>query len=272
MNARELYHEILKKRSCLCVGLDTDPLRIPAYLQREAEPLFTFNRLIVDATIDMAIAYKPNLAFYEAQGPEGMRQLEKTVDYIRSRDPKVFIIADAKRGDIGNTAELYARAFFIHYDFDAVTLSPYMGRDSIIPFLQFEGKWAILLALTSNPGAGDFQLRTLATGERLFERVMLESSAWGTPDNLMYVVGATQPAHLQQIREILPGHFLLIPGVGAQGGSLDEVLEYGWNSLGGLLINNSRGIIYAGQGRDFDAKARHAALEMVESFRIRQGL
>lgn len=271
MNARELYKEILKKRSCLCIGLDTDPRRIPLHLQRDAESLFAFNRAIIDATIDLAVAYKPNLAFYEAQGPEGLQQLEKTVDYIRSQDPNVLIIADAKRGDIGNTAELYARAFFIHYDFDAITLSPYMGKDSVAPFLQFEGKWAILLALTSNAGAEDFQLRSLESGELLYERVMLESSGWGTTDNLMYVVGATKPAHLKRIREILPFHFLLIPGIGAQGGSLDEVLEHGWNALGGLLINNSRGIIYAGEGRDFDEKARQAALQMVESFRIRQG-
>lgn len=263
MTAAELNREIRRKKSCLCVGLDTDPAKIPAHLNSQAHPVFAFNKAIVDATQGLAVAYKPNLAFYEAMGTPGMEQLEMTVDYIRSVDPNLFIIADAKRGDIGNTAEQYAQAFFLHYDFDAITLSPYMGRDSIEPFLQFPGKWAILLALTSNPGANDFQMQRLDSGEELYEKILQESSAWGTSDNLMYVVGATRPEYLRSIRSIVPDHFLLIPGVGAQGGSLEMVLEHGRSTHGGLLINSSRGIIYAGKGQDFAEKARTAAQDMV---------
>ncbi len=265
MTAAELNYEIRRKGSYLCIGLDSDPGKIPAHLNREAHPVFAFNRAIIDATHDLAVAYKPNLAFYEAMGTDGMDQLAMTVDYIRSVDPNLFIIADAKRGDIGNTAEQYAKAFFIRYDFDAITLSPYMGRDSIEPFLQFTGKWAILLALTSNPGANDFQMQRFSDGEPLYEKVLRESATWGTHDNLMYVVGATRPEYLRRIRKIVPEHFLLVPGVGAQGGSLEMVLENGKSSHGGLLINNSRGIIFAGSGPDFAEKARGAAERMVGS-------
>ncbi len=267
MTAAELNHEIRRKGSYLCVGLDSDPGKIPVHLNREAHPVFAFNRAIVDATHDLAVAYKPNLAFYEAMGTEGMDQLEMTVDYIRSVDPNLFIIADAKRGDIGNTADQYAKAFFIRYDFDAITLSPFMGRDSIEPFLQFTGKWAILLALTSNPGANDFQMQRFSDGEPLYEKVLRESATWGTHDNMMFVVGATRPEYLRRIRKIVPEHFLLVPGVGAQGGSLDMVLENGKSTHGGLLINNSRGIIFAGSGPDFAEKARGEAEKMVKEMR-----
>jgi orotidine-5'-phosphate decarboxylase len=266
MTSSELNLEIRKKKSYLCVGLDIDMTRIPAHLHREANPVFTFNRAIIDATADLAIAYKPNLAFYEAMGTEGMRQLEMTVDYIRSKDPNLFIIADAKRGDIGNTAEQYAKAFFLHYDFDAITLSPYMGKDSIEPFLQFPGKWAIILALTSNPGASDFQMLNVDQDQPLYEHVLMKSISWGTNDNLMFVVGATRPEYFRSIRRIAPDHFLLVPGVGAQGGSIEMVVENGKSSKGGLLINNSRGILYAGSGKDFADKARVAAEKMIVDF------
>ncbi len=266
MTLSELNLEIRKKKSFLCVGLDIDMTRIPAHLHREANPVFAFNRAIIDATADLAIAYKPNLAFYEALGTEGMKQLEMTVDYIRSKDPNLFIIADAKRGDIGNTAEQYAKAFFLHYDFDAITLSPYMGRDSIEPFLQFPGKWAIILALTSNPGASDFQMLNVDQDQPLYEHVLMQSITWGTTDNLMFVVGATRPEYFRSIRRIAPEHFLLVPGVGAQGGSIEMVVENGKSRKGGLLINNSRGILYAGNGLDFAAKARIAAEKMIEDF------
>ena len=266
MTASELNLEIRRKKSFLCVGLDIDMARIPAHIHREAHPVFAFNKAIIDATADLAVAYKPNLAFYEALGTEGMSQLEMTVDYIRSKDPNLFIIADAKRGDIGNTAEQYAKAFFLHYDFDAITLSPYMGRDSIEPFLQFPGKWAIVLGLTSNPGSADFQLLRVENDQPLYEHVFMQAAAWGNTDNLMFVVGATQPGHFRSIRRIVPDHFLLVPGVGAQGGSVEMVVENGRSSGGGLLINNSRGILYAGNGRDFAEKARQAALAMIPGF------
>jgi orotidine-5'-phosphate decarboxylase len=266
MTSSELNQEIRKKKSYLCVGLDIDMARIPSHLHKEAHPVFAFNKAIVDATADLAVAYKPNLAFYEALGTDGLIQLEMTVDYIRSKDPNIFLIADAKRGDIGNTAEKYAQAFFIHYDFDAITLSPYMGRDSIEPFLQFEGKWAIVLALTSNPGATDFQMLNINEDQPLYEHVLMQSLKWGTPDNLMFVVGATRPEHFRNIRRIAPEHFLLVPGVGAQGGSMEMVIENGKSSNGGLLINNSRGILYAGNGPDFAEKARFAAIEMHAAF------
>ncbi|MDD4646168.1 MAG: orotidine-5'-phosphate decarboxylase [Bacteroidales bacterium] len=268
MTASELNLEIRKKRSFLCVGLDVDMARIPAHLHKEANPVFAFNRAIIDATADLAIAYKPNLAFYEAMGTDGMKQLEMTVDYIRSKDPNLFIIADAKRGDIGNTAEQYARAFFLHFDFDAITLSPYMGRDSIEPFLQFPGKWAIVLALTSNPGASDFQLLNVDQDQPLYEHVLMQAVSWGTVDNLMFVVGATRSDHFTSIRRIAPEHFLLVPGIGAQGGSMEMVMEHGKSSRGGLLINNSRGILYAGNGIDFAEKAREAAQRMLTGFAL----
>lgn len=266
MTSSELNLEIRKKKSFLCVGLDIDMARIPAHLHREPHPVFAFNRAIIDATSDLAVAYKPNLAFYEALGTDGMNQLEMTVDYIRSKDPNLFIIADAKRGDIGNTAEKYAKAFFFHYDFDAITLSPYMGKDSIEPFLQFPGKWAIVLALTSNPGAADFQLLNVDQDQPLYEHVLMQTISWGTTDNLMFVVGATRPEYFRSVRRIAPEHFLLVPGVGAQGGAIDMVIDNGKSSRGGLLINNSRGILYAGNGLDFAAKARSAAQKMILEF------
>jgi len=271
MTAAELNQEIRRKRSFLCVGLDSDPARIPPHLNREALPVYAFNKAIINATHDLAVAYKPNLAFYEGLGPSGMRQLEMTVDYIRSVDPNLFIVADAKRGDIGNTAEQYARAFYFHYDFDAITLSPYMGRDSVEPFLQFPGKWAVLLALTSNPGADDFQMQKLAGGDYLYEKVLSDSTSWGTVDNLMYVAGATRPEFLRNIRRIVPDHFLLVPGVGVQGGSLEMVMNHGRSGHGGLLINNSRGIIFSGKGPGFADEARKAALNMVAAMRAEWG-
>lgn len=262
MTASEIYREIRRKGSCLCVGLDVDPARMPRHLAGEPDGLYRFNREIIDATHDLAVAYKPNLAFYEAHGSDGLVQLERTVDYIRSMDPNLFIIADAKRGDIGNTAEQYARSLFLHYDFDAITLSPYMGRDSVEPFLQFEGKWAILLGLTSNPGASDLQMKNLASGETVYQYVIRESASWGNPDNLMYVVGATRPDHLRMIRSLVPDHFLLVPGVGAQGGSLEMVMEHGANNQVGLLINSSRAIIHATRDEKFQEMARERAAEM----------
>lgn len=266
MTSSELNLEIRKKKSFLCVGLDIDLSKIPAHMHREPHPVFAFNRAIIDATADLAVAYKPNLAFYESLGTEGMIQLDMTVDYIRSKDPNLFIIADAKRGDIGNTAEQYAKAFFIHFDFDAITLSPYMGRDSIEPFLQYPGKWAIVLALTSNAGATDFQMLNVDQDQPLYEHVLMQAVTWGTADNLMFVVGATRPDYFRNVRRIAPDHFLLVPGVGAQGGSLEMVVTNGRTSHGGLLINNSRGILYAGNGRDFAEKARQAALDMLSGF------
>lgn len=259
MTAKELFLEIKKKGSCLCVGLDTDPRKIPEILRREDDPVFAFNKAIIDATHRNTVAYKPNLAFYESQGIAGWKSLEKTVDYIRSTDPSIFIVADAKRGDIGNTAHQYALTYFVTFDFDAITISPYMGRDTIDPFLSFPGKWVILLGLTSNPGARDFQLQLMDSGKFLYEEVIEVSKEWGSIDNLMYVVGATKSSYLQKIRTIIPENFLLVPGVGAQGGSLTEVLDHGLNSYGGLLINSSRGILYASSGADFAEKAGEAA-------------
>ena len=267
MTASELYHEIRRKRSFLCVGLDTDPGKIPPFLLKEKNPVFAFNKAIVDATSDLAIAFKPNLAFYESMGMEGWKQLEMTVDYIRSTDPNLFIIADAKRGDIGNTASRYARTFFIRFDFDAVTLSPYMGRDSILPFLDYPGKWAIILGLTSNSGASDFQLQTLSGGDPLYIEVIRSSSQWGTINNLMYVVGATRPEYFAPVRKMVPEHFLLVPGIGAQGGALEDVITHGKNAMGGLIINNSRGILYAGKGIDFAGQSREAALSIVNEMK-----
>ncbi len=262
MNRNELYLEMRRKKSCLCIGLDADIQKIPRHLKKETDPIFTFNKSIVDATHQLAVAYKPNLAFYEALGPKGLVSLEKTVDYIRSVDPSLFIIADAKRGDIGNTADQYARAFFLHYGFDAVTLSPYMGQDSVSPFLDYPDKWVIVLALTSNPGARDFELLTLQNEKPLYKEVIATCTQWSTPDNLMLVVGATRADHLRQIRQMVPGHFLLVPGVGAQGGDLEMVLREGMNDQGGVLINSSRGIIFASSELDFDQRAAAAALDV----------
>ncbi len=243
------------------MGLDTDIVKIPRFLLDTTDPLFAFNKQIIDATHDLTVAYKPNLAFYETLGVNGWNSLEKTVNYIKYKYPDIFIIADAKRGDIGNTSAMYAKAFFDHMEFDAVTVAPYMGEDSVKPFMTYVDKWVILLALTSNKGAADFQYMT-ENGERLFEKVIKTSKEWGTTDSLMYVVGATKAEMLGDIRKIIPEHFLLVPGVGAQGGSLREVAENGMNDLCGLLVNSSRGIIYASDGEDFAAKAREAAIEV----------
>ncbi len=259
MNRQELFELIRKKGSFLCVGLDTDFEKIPAFLKEKEDPVFAFNKAIVDATLPFTVAYKPNLAFYEALGLAGWQALEKTVRYIRSLGEPVFLIADAKRGDIGNTSAMYAKAFFENMDFDAVTLSPYMGKDTVSPFLNYSDKWSVLLALTSNQSAGDFQYFENKQGQKLYEQVLLTSKEWAPADQLMYVVGATKAEYLSRIRNIVPDHFLLVPGVGAQGGSLEEVARYGMNQQCGLLVNSSRGIIYAGNDEDFARKAGEAA-------------
>lgn len=258
MNRQELVEKIQRKKSFLCVGLDTDITKIPEVLFDSCDdPMFVFNKRIIDATADLCVAYKPNLAFYESLGLEGWDVLERTIDYIRTNYPDQFIIADAKRGDIGNTSAMYARTFFGTMDFDAVTVAPYMGEDSVTPFLTYENKWVILLALTSNKGAFDFQfLQDKETNERLFEKILHTSAQWGNTDNMMYVVGATKAEMLQDIRAIIPNHFLLVPGVGAQGGSLQEVAKYGMNAECGLLVNSSRQILYASSGEDFAEAAR----------------
>lgn len=274
MNRQELIEQIHEKRTFLCVGLDTDLKKIPQHLLKEDDPIFAFNRAIIDATAPYCVSYKPNLAFYEAFGIKGLIAFEKTIKYLKENYPKHFIIADAKRGDIGNTSAMYARTFFEEYDVDSLTVAPYMGEDSVTPFLGYEGKWVILLALTSNKGSQDFQSTPLHTplvgrwgpgnfkGERLFEKVLKTSQQWGTDENMMYVVGATQGKMFQTVREIVPHHFLLVPGVGAQGGSLQEVCEYGMNSDCGLLVNSSRGIIYASNGEDFAQVAASKAREL----------
>lgn len=261
MNHIELFKAIVKKRSFLCVGLDSEIEKIPPFLLKGKDPVFEFNKRIIDATQKYAVAYKPNIAFYESNGPSGWMTLEATVKYIKENYPGIFIIADAKRGDIGNTSRMYAKTFLSDMPFDAVTVAPYMGEDSITPFLSFENKWAIILALTSNKGADDFQYHS-DDGIRLFERILTVSQKWGTVDNIMYVVGATHPRMLIQIRKLVPDHFLLVPGVGAQGGSLEEVSKYGMNSKCGLLVNSSRGIIFADNGKDFDKVAGEKAKEM----------
>jgi len=267
MTARELFQHILKKKSFLCVGLDPEISKLPACLAELEEPIFEFNRQIIDATHRYAVAYKPNFAFYESYGARGMAALDKTVRYINKLDTNIFIIADAKRGDIGNTSKMYARAVFGEMPFDAVTAAPYMGEDSVTPFLSYGGKWAIILALTSNRGADDFQYHT-DKGQRLFERVLTLSQRWGTTDNLMYVVGATRAEMLADIRKIVPDHFLLVPGVGAQGGSLEEVARYGMNNQCGLLVNSSRGIIYADSSDNFADVAGEKAREMQEEMAL----
>ena len=260
MNSAQLFEQIKQKRSFLCIGLDTDIQKIPKHLRDTSDPIFAFNKEIIDRTYDLAVAYKTNLAFYESLGAEGLVSLDKTVKYIKDKYPELFVIADAKRGDIGNTSNLYARAFFDHYDFDAVTVAPYMGEDSVKPFMTYLDKWVILLALTSNKGAFDFQfLEDKETGDKLFESVLKTSQTWGTIDNMMYVVGATKAEKLEEIREIIPNHFLLVPGVGAQGGSLQEVAKYGMNEQCGLLVNSSRAIIYASDSEDFANRARDEA-------------
>ena len=271
MNRQELIASIRHKASFLCVGLDTDLKKIPTYLLGEDDPIFAFNKAIIDATAPYCVAYKPNLAFYECGGLKGWAAFEKTVAYLKEHYPDQFIIADAKRGDIGNTSAMYARSFFEEMDLDALTVAPYMGEDSVTPFLGYDGKWVILLALTSNKGSHDFQLTEDKAGERLFERVLRTSQQWAGPDRMMYVVGATQGSLFADIRRIVPQHFLLVPGVGAQGGSLAEVCRYGMNADCGLIVNSSRGIIYASTGEDFAevaaAKARDLQAEMAEQLR-----
>lgn len=265
MNHLQLFENIKQKRSFLCVGLDSEKEKIPSFLLKEKDPVFEFNKRIIDATHKYAIAYKPNVAFYESSGSSGWLTLDDTVKYIKKKYPEIFVIADAKRGDIGNTSKMYAKAFLENMPFDAVTVAPYMGEDSVTPFLSYNEKWVVLLALTSNKGADDFQYHN-EDGIKLFERVLSVSQKWGTVDNLMYVVGATRAEMLKDIRKIVPDHFLLVPGVGAQGGSLEEVAKYGLNSKCGLIINSSRGIIFADNSEKFDKvageKAREVQLEM----------
>lgn len=261
MTYDQLFEQIKKKRSFLCVGLDSDIAKIPSHLLEEEDPVFAFNKAIVDATAEVAIAYKPNIAFYECRGVEGWRSLEKTVAYIKENYPEIFTIADAKRGDIGNTSQMYAKAFLETLDFDAITVAPYMGEDSVTPFLQYEGKWVVLLALTSNKGAFDFQFFE-QEGERLYERVLRKSQEWGNDRNMMYVVGATKADMLEGIRKIVPEHFLLVPGVGAQGGSLEEVARYGMNNHCGLIVNSSRGIIFADKTENFARRAGEEARKL----------
>ena len=264
MNRIELIEQIKTKKSFLCVGLDTDPKKIPQHLLNDNDAIYTFNKNIIDATAPYCVAYKPNLAFYEAFGVKGMIAFEKTINYLNKYYPDHFIIADAKRGDIGNTSKMYARTFFEEYDVDALTVAPYMGEDSVTPFLGYDGKWVILLALTSNKGSNDFQLTTDTEGERLFEKVIRKSQQWGNIDNMMYVVGATQGKMFEDIRKVAPESFLLVPGVGAQGGSLEEVCRYGMNKDCGLLVNSSRGIIYASDGEDYAEVAAQKAKELQE--------
>lgn len=254
MTRQQLIALIRQRRSFLCVGLDTDPAKMPPHLQGQPDGVFQFNKAIIDATLDYTVAYKPNIAFYEAMGIEGLVQLKRTMDYLHSLDKPVFTIADAKRGDIGNTSQQYAKAFLDpkgDFNFDAITVAPYMGCDSVQPFTVYEGKWVILLALTSNKGARDFQFLPVNEDKRLFQQVLETSRQWGTEDNMMYVVGATQADMLTQVRAIVPNSFLLVPGVGAQGGSLEEVCRYGLTPDCGLLVNSSRGILYASNGPDF---------------------
>ena len=262
MTRQELIQQIKQKKSFLCVGLDTDPKKMPKCVFDLHDPIFEFNKAIIDATAPYCVAYKPNLAFYEAYGVDGLLAFEFTVDYLKEEYPKHFIIADSKRGDIGNTSKMYAKTFFEQYDVDALTVAPYMGEDSVMPFLGYDDKWVILLALTSNKGSHDFQLTEDASGERLFEKVLKQSQQWGNADNMMYVVGATQGRMFEDIRKVAPDHFLLVPGVGAQGGSLQEVCRYGMTKDCGLLVNSSRGIIYASNDDHFAEVAGNKAREL----------
>lgn len=266
MKREELIDQIRTKKTFLCVGLDPDTEKLPKHLiEEEEEPIYEFNRKIIDATAPYCVAFKPNTAFYEAYGLNGLANMEKTFRYIKANYPDHFIIADAKRGDIGNTATKYAKAFFKRLNADAITVAPYMGKDSVQPFLEFENKWAILLGLTSNPGSADFQ-QLMVNGRELYMHVIESCATWGTPDNMMFVIGATKAQMLEKIREIIPQHFLLVPGIGEQGGSLKEVCKYGMNSDVGLLVNSSRGILYASSGVDYAERAgdeaRKIAVEM----------
>ena len=268
MNKKELFDNIKRKKSFLCVGLDTDIKKIPQHLLNEKDPVFAFNKAIIDVTADYCIAYKPNLAFYECGGVEGWMSFEKTVKYIKTNYPDQFIIADAKRGDIGNTSDMYAKTFFEEMDVHSLTVAPYMGEDSVTPFLSYEGKWVILLALTSNKGSLDFQFTEDDRNERLFEKVLRVSQNWGSDENMMYVVGATQGKIFEDIRRIVPNHFLLVPGVGAQGGSLEEVCRYGMNDICGLIVNSSRAIIYADKTENFAIEAMKAACSVQKEMAI----
>ncbi len=259
MTKQELFNQIIQKESFLCVGLDADLEKIPEHLLELEDPIFEFNKQIIDATKDYCVAYKPNLAFYESLGVKGWESLQKTMEYIPN---DIFTIADAKRGDIGNTSRMYAKTFFEYFNFDSVTVAPYMGNDSVAPFLEFSNKWVILLAATSNVGGLDFQYKKIEGGQRVFEEVLAKSLEWGNEENLMYVVGATRAEILSDIRAIVPDSFLLVPGVGAQGGSLEEVAKYGMNDTCGLLVNSSRGIIYAGSGIDFALVAEKKSKEL----------
>jgi orotidine-5'-phosphate decarboxylase len=262
MNKQQLFENIIRKQSFLCIGLDTDMEKIPQHLLKEEDPVFSFNKAIIDATADLCIAYKPNLAFYECLGVKGWIAFEKTVNYIKENYPDQFVIADAKRGDIGNTSKMYARSFFDEWNMDAVTVAPYMGEDSVKPFLLYPEKWVILLALTSNKGSHDFQLTEDTDGERLFEKILKKSQEWANDEQMMYVVGATQGKTVADVRKYVPNHFLLVPGVGAQGGSLKEVCEYGMNNQCGLIVNSSRAIIYADQSMNFVQATRMATKEI----------
>ncbi len=262
MNREQLITQIFEKKTFLCVGLDTDIIKIPSYLKNEEDPIFTFNKAIIDATSPYCVAYKPNLAFYESLGIKGMLAFEKTVKYLKTSYPHHFIIADAKRGDIGNTSEMYARTFFKEYDVDSLTIAPYMGEDSIKPFLKYKEKWTIILALTSNKGSLDFQFFENQDHERLFEKVLKKTQQWASNENIMYVVGATQGKMFKDIRKIVPNHFLLVPGIGAQGGDLAEVCKYGMTKDCGLLVNSSRGIIYADNTKNYAKIAGEKAFQM----------
>lgn len=260
MNRRELIEQIERKQSVLCVGLDTDLDKIPVHLLEEEDPIFAFNKAIIDATVPYAVAYKPNVAFYEPYGAKGWLALERTINYLNETYPEVFTIADAKRGDIGNTSQRYAQAFLENLNFDSITVAPYMGSDSVQPFLTYENKWVVLLALTSNGGALDFQLTEDAAGVPLYQKVVRQAMRWGTPEQLMFVLGATRSDYLENVRKVAPEHFFLVPGVGAQGGSLEDVLTKASNKDYGILVNSTRGIIYQSSGLDFaDAAARAAA-------------
>lgn len=268
MTRNELIHQIFKKSSFLCVGLDTDINKIPEHLLRENDPIFAFNKCIIDSTSPYCVAYKPNLAFYESYGVSGLLAFEKTINYLNTNYPNHLIIADAKRGDIGNTSSMYAKTFFELMNVDALTVAPYMGEDSVLPFLKYQNKWVVLLALTSNIGSQDFQFTKDASGEPLFEKVLKLSMKWGDVNNMMYVIGATQGKLFADVRRIVPNHFLLVPGVGAQGGNLDDVCRYGMNKDCGLLINSSRGIIYADSTKSFDKVAAQKAKELQEAMSI----
>lgn len=279
MTRLELFNNIKKKKNFLCVGLDSDITKIPQHLLKSEDPIFEFNKQIIDATKDFAVSFKPNMAFYETQGVKGWISLEKTINYINQTCPDIFTIADAKRGDIGNTSKMYAKAFLETLNFDSITVAPYMGEDSVTPFLEYKNKWVILLALTSNSGANDFQLNEMHSpfekGARgidanvpLYANVLSTSKSWSTPDNMMYVVGATKAEMLTDIRKIVPDSFLLVPGVGAQGGSLSDVAKYGMNKQCGLLVNSSRGIIYASTGENFAEKAREEAVKLQKEMEV----